>query len=49
MHQRVPCQAVQGDKVGPACETSADEPDFFHQVGGPIFGYEESLTSVRGK
>ena len=40
---------MQGYAIGPAYETSADEPDLLHQDGGSIFGYEESLTSVLGK
>ena len=40
---------MQGDAIGSAHETSADEPDLLDQDGGPIFGYEESLTFVLGK
>ena len=40
---------MQGDAIGSARETTADKSDLLHQDAGPIFGYEESLTSLSGK
>ena len=49
MHQRVPCQTVQGGALGSTCEASANKPDLLDQDAGSVFGYKEPLTCTSGK